>query len=326
VQRSNRFPAILMLAALGVSACQDFPTAASVEPQSVRSPAAAYSPVGRGTPEYVCFTSELNPGGEHPYRYASVALHFPATELGDGQTRMFRLHIQAADREPAIAASCRIPNTRAAAERLYNTLVRGLAHRARLEPLRYTIPRKEPPRYLGSRRQTGAVPPRPRMDVASDPCGGSGCTLDPLIVIGTPTSEEWPGADWGWGSQGDSYSGGEGDDWDPGATFEGPILGFIVCIAGFVGAGFTIYDVYDTARQLIESKQVMESNQRTYEMYIQQPEQDPSTRLMLEYMWQQSKLVYSADAHTLAVKIYQSDAAVLAATLACGATLVSPTP
>jgi hypothetical protein len=326
VQRKNRLPAILMLAALAVSACQDFPTAAPVERQPIRSPDVPYSPLSRGTPEYVCFTSELSPGREHPYHYTSVTLHFPATELGDGQTRMFRLHVQAAGQAPTIAASCRIPNTRAAAERLYNTLARGLAHRARLEPLRYTAPRNEPPRYVDTRRQVGAVPPRPRMDVASDPCGGSGCTLDPLIVIGTPSSEEWPDADWGWGSQGDTYySGGYGDTWDPAAE-EGPILGFIICMVGFVGAGFTIYDVYDTARQLAESKQVMESNQRTYEMYIQQPEQDPATRLMLEYMWQQSKLVYTADAHTLAIKIAQSDAAVIGAAFACGGSLVSPTP
>ena len=54
--------------------------------------------------------------------------------------------------------------------------------------------------------------------------------------------------------------------------------------------------------------------------------QDLSTRLILEYMLQQSKLVYSADAHTLAVKIVQSDGAVIIAAAACGGSLVSPTP
>ena len=151
-----------MLAALAVSACQDFPTAANPAQRPIRSPALPSSPLSSGTPAYVCFTSEFVAGGEHPYHYTRVALHFPAAEAGDGQTRIFRLHVQATGQAPAIAASCRIPNTRAAAERLYNTFARSLAHRAHLEPLRYTVPKNEPPRYVESRRQLGAVPPRPR--------------------------------------------------------------------------------------------------------------------------------------------------------------------
>ncbi|MFL5385821.1 MAG: hypothetical protein ACJ8GN_25175 [Longimicrobiaceae bacterium] len=316
-----------MLGALAVSACQDFPTTAVPERRPVRSPALPPPELPAG-PEYVCTTSELRTGGEHPYHYTRVILHFPAAELGDGETRELRLNVQEQGKVPVIAASCRIPNSRAAAERLYNTFVRVLAQRARLEPLRYTLPRNEAPRFATTRRRTGGVPLQPRMN--TDPCPEGGCTLAPLVVIGTPVNEGsatgWSGdEEWGWGSQGDTYSSGGGEYWDP-ATYDGPVLGFIICVAGFIGAGFSIYDVYDTFKQLTESKREMESTKRMYEMYIQQPEQDPATRLLLEYMWRQAEMVYLADVHSLATKIYVSEASVIVAAVACGGALVSPTP
>lgn len=173
----------------------------------------------RGGGDFMCFTSELRPTAGHAYRYSAVALHFPASELAtDGKRkRAFHLRIQRSGKDPVVTANCMIPNTPAAAQRLYRNLVRMLAKHARFDPLTIPAPVEERRLYVADRRGTTG----PRFDTGPMPT----YPLPPITATAMPIYEGgatgWTGGgEWGWGSQGDTYSYGGGDSWDAPPTQE----------------------------------------------------------------------------------------------------------
>ncbi|MDB4950445.1 MAG: hypothetical protein JWM27_3094 [Gemmatimonadetes bacterium] len=212
--RKNRVAASFMLFSLALTACQDLAVSALTGPdESVNRLAAA-----QGGGEFVCFTSELRPTAGHAYRYSGVALHFPASELAaDGKKRAFHLRIQRSGKDPVVTANCMIPNTPAAAQRLYRSLVRMLAKHARFDPLTIPAPVEERRLYIADRRGTTG----PRFDTGPQPT----YSLPPITATATPVYEGgatgWTGGgDWGWGSQGDTYTYSGGDSYDAPPTPE----------------------------------------------------------------------------------------------------------
>jgi hypothetical protein len=150
-------------------------------------------------PRHACFTSERMPTSGHPYHWSRVELRFPASDLAqDLRTQTFRLQIRIPGRAPVVVANCRIPNTRAAAQRLYARFASIFAGRARLEPLLFVGPGSERRLYLTGRRSPAPVPTGPHFDTAP-----GDVQLPGVTAYGTPTYEGgatgWTGqTDWGW--------------------------------------------------------------------------------------------------------------------------------
>lgn len=202
----------LALAGSAVAACSDLPTTPPVQDQIDQKAAFIVGQVG--TPKYVCFSSERRPTEGKPFRYTRTVLHFSGAETAaDGQTREFMLRVASPGREPVIAANCRIPATRAAAERLYRSFARMVGHGATLSPFHYAGADAPRNLFVSEKRRSRMAVTDPRR-TGGDPCS-AGCYF-PLTAYGGPNSPlisggGYYGYEGGWGSQGDTYSSGGGD-------------------------------------------------------------------------------------------------------------------
>ncbi|HET6762251.1 MAG TPA: hypothetical protein VFH27_01235 [Longimicrobiaceae bacterium] len=334
--RQNRLAALVMLGSLVMSACGDLATSAeSAARPSRQSSVAIRSEVLRSL--HICNTSDLHPTGGHPYRYTREALRFPKNELAaDGGTQEFRLRVRMPGQTAVAAANCRIPNTTAAAERMYRTFERMFAGRAKLNPMNSDL-LDERRRTPAGTSGTGGAPAGPHFtDVA----------LEGVTVTAQPVNEGgatgWTGWEWGWGSAGDGpqntgggtgQTSGDSPEPAPAPAMEGPILAVIVCLVGFLGVAYTVDDAYDQMKQLLDDKRQAALDRAAYdakagEVYYTQEawEEDATERRLLAYIADQSDKKYHDDLHALAVKMNVSEYAVAAGTFACAGAAVVPSP
>jgi hypothetical protein len=329
VLRKNRAAAATMLCSLWGSACQDLTTGSAANARLSRAPAGVDAPGSIQKSLYICNTSDLHRNARHRYTYTRASLRFPKNELAaDGGTQEFRLRVRVPGQPAVAAANCRIPNTRAAAERMYRTFERIFANRAKLDPLGFRAREEERRAYLNKQGNQAGPLSGPRF---------SDVPIDGVTVTAQPVNEGgatgWTGmTDWGgWGSQGDGVvntGSGDAPDPAPAPAQDGPVLALIVCLGGLLGAGLTIDDVADQAKQLIADKDAKEQNERTFEMYVEQPAdlQDQAERDLLYNLREQSIAKYNDDVHQLAVKLKVSDYVMFMAIIGCAASLAAPTP
>jgi len=335
VLRKNRLAALVMLGSLVMSACRDLATSAEIAARPSRqSSAAMRSEVLRSL--HICNTSDLRRTGGRPYMYTREALRFPKNELAaDGGTQAFQLRVRIPGQAAVAAANCRIPNTPAAAERMYRTFEHMFAGRAKLDPMN-SRPLDERRRTPSGSSSTSGAPAGPHFtDVA----------LEGVTVTAQPVNEGgatgWTGWEWGWGSAGDgpqNTGGGEtsGDSPEPAdaEAMEGPILAVVVCLVVFLGVAYSVDDVYDQFKQLLEDKRQAAIDAAAFEAHVsdnwfatdEERQQDAAMRRLLEYIADQSQKKFDDDVHALAVKMNVSEYAILAGTFACAGAAIAPTP
>jgi hypothetical protein len=111
---------LALAATVAASACTDLPTSRFSVPQQapvfVRSPPFTRSSAGQDAPYYCDVSRKI---GDGLYRYGSVALHFPASEIApDSSTADYRYRVYADGAQIVLAANCHIPNTEAALRRM----------------------------------------------------------------------------------------------------------------------------------------------------------------------------------------------------------------
>jgi hypothetical protein len=326
--KKSRVMAVVMLCSIPASGCQDLGTSTVEDARFSRSPARADGGATLLKSLYICNTAHQFRTSGHYYVYTRASLRFPTHELGaGGGTQEFRLRVRLPGQAPVAAANCRIPNTRAAAERMYRTFEHVFAHRAKMAPLDFKAREEERVVSLSKQGTQTAVPSGALFSTVP---------LDPIVVTAEPVYEGgatgWTGTtQWGWGSQGDGTTytgGGDSPEPAPAPAVDGPILAVIVCLGTLLGVGYTIDDVADQAKQLLADKDAKEGAERMFEMYTEQDEsiQNPAQRNLLYYIREQATAKYNDDIHQLAVKLKVSDLAIVMGVLACAGSLALPTP
>ena len=335
-RRSKQSAALFMAVSLGSASCRDLPTAAAGDVRNQPDfPSRASRNVGTRS-RFECLVSSPAVLGRYRFRYARMNMAFPdSADAPHGATRLYLIRVQAPGQQPVAAANCRIPATRGAVAEM-DRLVKRLGGSRSPSTQTSSVYLPGDPRFAvaatgGPRYDSGCV------------TSSSGCTLEPIGVTVPP----YGGGGWasgpddacgGWMCWDKSYQDyGGGDSWDPGAPTgtssgdpkafeEGPLL-WAGCVLAVVGSGMAIDQVADAFKTWYDAAQNLQAEQRVMDsLHANQDNVDPGSYQVEQYRLEQAQQKAADAAGNVSSITNVSYVALAAAAVACGASVLMPTP
>ncbi len=296
---------VLCAALVVLSACHDLPTAVVTAP---RDPSHATTSAGQHLGEVPFYCVQGKRAAEGRWQTRLDTLFFPRAELAGGRTVSYQYRLSTSDGKLLSAADCVVPYTEAALRRL--------------------------DRFFRVQKGGGAEQYQERQGmITTQDCvtnEETGCFIDPLVVVAPPPEippcdacNYYPGGNTdGGGDGGGGTSGGSGGS---GSAYEqGPLL-WGACILAMVGSNYSIWQVADKFDAWYRAYQNAQGTQRLWRATVEN-NASPFIQQLYEYQYKQAYQRQQDAAGAVSEATNTSYFALAGAAIACGATVLIPTP